>query len=141
MPLASRMRISLVQAPTSSNGFQIGRLKPSLDLPQLETRFLPGVFWECPQIVVGRAYPTDLFFIVHTTGMYKLLYTLWGASQGARRTMISGASGSAVDRPPELENSILGGPCWLPRNTVFQLFLSTFVNVYGRPEWIRTPAR
>ncbi len=25
----------------------VGRLNPGLDLPQLETRFLPGVFWEC----------------------------------------------------------------------------------------------
>ena len=52
----------------------VGRIKPGLDLPQLEARFLAGVFWECQQIVVGRPYPTDLFFIFHTTGMYKILY-------------------------------------------------------------------
>jgi hypothetical protein len=52
----------------------IGWLKPDLDLSQFETRFLPGIFWECQQIVVGGPYPTDLFFIVHTTGMYKVLY-------------------------------------------------------------------
>jgi hypothetical protein len=62
----------------------VGRLKPGLDLPQLEARFLPGVFWECQQIVVGRPYPTDLFFIVHTTGMYKILYQPAGAGQGVR---------------------------------------------------------
>jgi hypothetical protein len=56
-------------------------LKPGLDLPQLETRFLTGVFWECQQIVVGRPYPTDLFFIVRST-MYKILYAFAGASQG-----------------------------------------------------------
>ena len=61
-----------------------GRLKPGLDLPQLEASFLAGVSWECQQIVVGRPYPTDLFFIVHTTGMYKILYAPAGASQGAR---------------------------------------------------------
>ena len=59
-------------------------LKPRLDLPQLEARFLPGVFWECQQIVVGRPYPTNLFFIVHMTSMYKILYAPAGASQGAR---------------------------------------------------------
>jgi hypothetical protein len=25
--------------------------------------------------VVGRSYPTDLFFVVHTASMYKFLYT------------------------------------------------------------------
>jgi hypothetical protein len=60
------------------------RLKPGLDLPQLEARFLAGVFWECQQIVVGRPYPTNLFFIVHTAGMYTVLYAPAGASQGAR---------------------------------------------------------
>src|ERR1039458_10382732 len=39
----------------------VGRLKAGLDLPELEARFLPGVFWECQEIVVGRPYPTDLF--------------------------------------------------------------------------------
>ena len=32
---------------------RVGRLKPGLDLPQPEPRFLPGVSWECQQIVVG----------------------------------------------------------------------------------------
>jgi hypothetical protein len=62
----------------------VGRLKAGLDLPQLEARFLPGVSWECQQIVVGRPYPTDLFFIVHTTGMYKIQYQPAGAGQGVR---------------------------------------------------------
>jgi hypothetical protein len=30
---------------------------------------------------------------------------------------------------------------WLPENTVFQLSLSTFLNVSGRPAWIRTAPR
>src|ERR1019366_5988438 len=60
------------------------RLKPGLDLPQLEARFLPGISWECQQIVVGRPYPTNLFFIVHTASMYKILYAPAGASQRGR---------------------------------------------------------
>ena len=62
----------------------VSRLKPGLDLPQLEARFLPGVFGECQQIIIPRPYPTDLFFIVHTASMYKILYAPAGASQGAR---------------------------------------------------------
>jgi hypothetical protein len=31
----------------------VGRLKPGLDLPQLEARFLPGVFWECQPVQVN----------------------------------------------------------------------------------------
>jgi hypothetical protein len=62
----------------------VGRLKPSLDLPQLETRFLPGVFWESQQIVIGRPYPTDLLLMVRTIGMYTILYALRVPNQGAR---------------------------------------------------------
>ena len=62
----------------------VGRLKPGLDLPQLEARFLPGVCRECQQIVVGGAYPPDLFLIVHTASMYKILYAPAGASQGVK---------------------------------------------------------
>ena len=54
----------------------VGRIKAGLDFPQLETRLLPGVFWECQQIVVGRPYPKDLFFIFHRTSMYKILYAM-----------------------------------------------------------------
>src|SRR5258708_34194914 len=61
----------------------IRRLKPGLDLPQFKASFLPGVFWERQQIVVGRPYPSDLFFIIHAIGMYKLLYAPSGASQAA----------------------------------------------------------
>jgi hypothetical protein len=39
----------------------VGRLKLSLDFPQLEARFLPGVSWECQQIVVGGPYPRISF--------------------------------------------------------------------------------
>ena len=67
-----------------SERLPVGRLKSGLDLPQLEARFLPGVSWECQQIVVGRPYPTDLFFTVHTTVMYKILYARNGVSQGVR---------------------------------------------------------
>jgi len=63
---------------------RVGRLKPGLDLPQLETCFLPGVLWECQQIVIGRPYPTDLFFIDHMAVMYKMLYAPASASQEAR---------------------------------------------------------
>jgi hypothetical protein len=66
----------------------VGRLKPGLDLSQLEACFLAGIFWECQQIVVARPYPTDLFFIFHGTGMYKILYAPAGASQGVRSTTL-----------------------------------------------------
>lgn len=41
--------------------FPVGRLKPGLDLPQLKPRFLPGISWECQQIVLGGPHPTNLF--------------------------------------------------------------------------------
>jgi hypothetical protein len=75
----------------------VGRLKPGLDLPQLEARFLPGVFGECQQIVVGRPHPTDLFFVVYKASMYKILYAPAGASQGARRTEAQRGVGGAVN--------------------------------------------
>jgi hypothetical protein len=81
--------------------------KPGLNLPPLKTRFLPGIFWECQEIVVGRPYPTDLLFIVHTTGMYKLLYARAGAGQGARRTMTSGARAALSTGNPVLGSHIL----------------------------------
>ena len=45
----------------------VGRLKPGLDLPQLEACFLPGILPRCPQVVVGRPNPPDLFFVVQKT--------------------------------------------------------------------------
>ena len=61
----------------------VGRLKPGLDLPQFETRFLPGASWERQQIIVSGPDPTDLSFIVHATGMYKILYVLRQPVKGA----------------------------------------------------------
>ena len=62
----------------------VGRLKPGLDLSQLKACFLAGVFGEYQQIVAGRPCPTDLFFIFHGPGMYKILYATAGGSQGGR---------------------------------------------------------
>lgn len=59
----------------------VGWLKSGLDLTQLEARFLPSLFWKGQQIVVSRPYPADLFFVVHSAAMYKILYALDGASQ------------------------------------------------------------
>jgi hypothetical protein len=92
----------------------VGRLKPGLDLSQLEACFLAGVFWERQQIVVGRPYPTDLFFIFHETDMYKILYTPAGQVKvsvtGARRTMITGRVRRSQQRTPKLEMAFLGAP-------------------------------
>jgi len=73
----------------------VRRRKPGLGSSSTGSRFLPGVFWECQQIVVGRPYPTDLFCIVHTTGMYKILYALVGASQGAQGRMVGVVNATA----------------------------------------------
>ncbi len=82
---------------TSAHIFErlpIGRFKSSLDLPQLEASFLPSLFRECQQIVVGRPYPTDLFFIVRTTGMYKILYAPAGACQDSPRSKLEATMGA-----------------------------------------------
>jgi hypothetical protein len=103
--------------------FPVAWIKPGLDLPQLEARFFAGIFWECQQIVVGRSYPTNLLFIFHKTGMYKILYAPAGASQGARRRMLDNDDQLSVGGPVKKENSGVGklnswGPTlvgrWLP---------------------------
>ena len=53
----------------------VGGFKPGLDLCQLEARFLPSVFRKCQEIVVGGSHPTDLFLMVHSGGVYTILYT------------------------------------------------------------------
>jgi len=74
----------------------VGRVKSGLDLPQLEPRFLPGVSWECQQIVVGRPYPTEICFSSSILPVCIKLYTRPLAqvklfAEHARQTTISGA--------------------------------------------------
>jgi hypothetical protein len=90
----------------------VGRLKPGLDLPQLEVRFLSGVFWECRQIVVGGPYPTDLFLFVHGIPMYKMLYALAVLVKMLWEPRSSGGHLTPVRFGPgaELEGNVPGGP-------------------------------
>src|SRR5207249_10745755 len=69
------MRISLVPAPTSSKGFQSAGSSPAWTFPNWKPASLREILWECQQIVVGRTYPTNLFFILHGA-MYKIVYAL-----------------------------------------------------------------
>jgi len=70
-------------------------LKPCLDLPQLETRFLPGMSWEGRQIAVGL--PNGPVFRRPCSRHVEGLYALFDARQG-----------DAVSRRPLAPNQAVG---------------------------------
>ena len=53
------------------------------------------------------------------------------SGQGGRRALLS----------TKMAHEVRAGILWLPKNTVFQLFLSRFFNVSGGPGWIRAATR